>query len=94
MNVYAIFGTNNAAALDTCIPAVFPQSLKLASGQWLVAHISLLPNEVYEALKTSSAYEAVKANGADLFCIVAGMNRYYGWNDKAIWDWIENAARA
>ena len=85
MNIYAIFGANDVPALDSRVPMAFPWSRNVGPGQWIVAHASVLPNDVYEALK---------ATGGDIFCIVVAGRGYYGWNDKAIWDWIDNASRA
>jgi hypothetical protein len=85
MNAYAIFGARDAAELDTRIPRAFSNSLKIGAGQWIVVHASVLPNEVYTALK---------AGGSDIFCVIVGIRSYYGWQDKAVWDWIENAVRA
>lgn len=51
----------------------------------MVYHASLLPSEVYESVKMA---------GGDIQCVIAAISRYYGWNDRAIWDWIEIASRA
>ena len=79
MSVYAIFGSPTPADVDARVQALFPNRLQLGAGQWLVAYQASLPSDVYQAMKNM---------GGDLKCIVTPVAGYYGWHDKAIWDWI------
>lgn len=81
MAVYAIFGSTNTAELDNRVEAAFANRRQLGSGQWLVAYPASLPADIYQAMKARG--------GGDLSCIVTPITIYYGWQDKAIWDWIE-----
>lgn len=83
-NVYAVFGSRNVTDIDNRISAVFNQRYQLGPGQWLVAYPASLPSDVYQAMKNQ---------GGDIFCIILQIGQYYGWQDKAIWDWIESAIR-
>jgi len=85
-NVYAIFAATNSGAIDTRVESVFQKRYRLAPGQWLVSYSASLPSDVYQAIKNA---------GGDIQCIVAQLapSLYYGWHDKAIWDWIDGATR-
>jgi hypothetical protein len=84
MQIYAIFGAQNVPALEARIPAVFGKNYRVGHGQWLVAYQASLPADVYQAMKNQ---------GGDINCIIVQLTQYYGWQDKAVWDWIEAAAR-
>lgn len=83
--VYAIFGGVAPAELDKRIPEGFPgeTSRQLGSGQWLV---------VADVDTPSALYEKFKSKG-NLDCVILPVGPYYGWKDKAVWEWIETASK-
>ena len=80
MGVCAIFGASDSE-IDKRVSAVFPDRKQVGAGSWLVAYPASLPADVYQTMRS---------NGGDVTCIVASITTYYGWYDKAVWDWIES----
>ena len=81
MAVFLVLSDTDRADLDASISAKFPddQSLKVASGQWLVAG-SYTPKGLSDYLElTDGKY------GSVMLCLVTS---YFGWHSKNIWDWI------
>jgi hypothetical protein len=83
-HVFAVFGYFGglSAGIETAVKKAWPDQLSqpVANG-WLVADSSELPAPVYEKLK--------EAYGGDVSVLVTKLDKYYGWYDKAVWDWIE-----
>ena len=84
--VYALFGASDAAALEAAVAAKWPDRLhfQIPNG-FLVAEQSGQASVVFEKLKGGA--------GSDFSVIVVRMDDFYGWHDRAIWDWIEGAKR-
>jgi hypothetical protein len=82
--VFAVFGARNPQEVDTAVQREFAESsYQIFPGQWLVVADTTLPATVYKRLaKTDQKRD-------QMVCIVVPMSGYYGWQDKAIWDWIE-----
>ncbi len=80
MALFAIIGGRSLTELDARVKTVFQQKVFLHSGQWLVSYTASLPADVYQAMKNQ---------GGDINCIVLPIHTYYGWYDKAVWDWMD-----
>jgi hypothetical protein len=83
-NVFAVFGYLGglSAGVEESIKKAWPDQLSMpVSNGWLVADVSELPASVYE--KLTSQY------GGNLSVLINRFDKYYGWYDKAVWDWIE-----
>lgn len=79
--VYAIFGSPVSSQLDELVPQVYPEnSHQLISGQWLIRDASSLPADVYKKIQDLD-------NTAHM--VIVRVAQYYGYHDKATWDWIE-----
>lgn len=83
--VYAVFGAQNPSDLDTRVQAVFATTAtrQLGSGNWLVADDAAGPSAFYEKLKSKG----------DIDCVVTPVDSYYGFKDKAVWEWISTATK-
>ena len=86
-NVFAIFGAPDPNTLDARVSSAFAgRCTKIGPGQWLVSAATPLAAEVYKAISNQET--------DNILCIVTPMNGHYGWQNKAVWDWIEAAKRA
>jgi len=83
VTVFAILGSSTPDELSKIVMATFGDSscFRLPSNDWLVAARTQQSAHVYELMKENA--------GDDVSCIVVHMDRFYGWNDAAIWQWIE-----
>ncbi|MGD0960814.1 MAG: hypothetical protein ABSB19_13490 [Methylomonas sp.] len=84
--VYAIFGALEPEEIDNLVELAFPadNSYQITSGQWLVKSKSNLSAEVYKTLFDGNEPS---------YCVITSMDGYYGWHDKAVWDWVEAAIK-
>lgn len=83
-HVHVVFGYPFAISggVADAIKKAWPGDLSInVTNGWMLADTTELPAPVYEKLKA--------AHGSDVSVIVAKMDKYYGWYDKAVWDWIE-----
>lgn len=84
-NVYAVFGNTDSKVIDDAIARAYAEdSYMIAPGQWLIRDNTVQPAEVYKKLMLGEEHTR---------CVVTRMFGYYGWHDKAIWDWIEASSR-
>jgi hypothetical protein len=82
--VFAIFGARDPKSLDDAVEQAFANRChKVAEGQWLVSANTTQPAEIYKRL----------TQNGPLSCVIVWAFDYYGWHDKAIWDWIEASKR-
>ena len=80
MIVYLVVSEADRPDLGTQIEIQFPlNSRKVAPAQWLVAA---------NATAQSVAETIGLGGGRYGRCMVVGINGYYGWHEKDIWDWI------
>lgn len=81
-NLFAILGSDDPSITDV-VTAAFPDDDRYAlpSGDWLVAVATEQAAVVYQRLR--------EAADRDVRMVVARVDRYYGFHDTAIWDWME-----
>lgn len=82
MNVFAVIAPRDAGSLDTRVTTLFPSRYKLANGQWLVSYPASLPSDLYQTMKSQ---------GGDISCVIFSVSSYYGYYDRAAWDFIEKS---
>jgi hypothetical protein len=84
--IYAIFGGPDFDSIDNAVEKAFSESdrFQITSGQWLVRSQSALAAEVSAQLI---------GDGEHFYNIIVRFKDYYGWNDKAVWEWAEVKAR-
>lgn len=84
--VFAIFGglELDSTSLNAAVEKVFGEAdrFQLPNNAWLVAFQGSTSSQVYEAIQTEL--------GRGVTCIVVPMEKYYGWHDAAIWQWVES----
>ena len=83
MNLFAIFAGLEPDDLDRCITESFDSNdcRKLKDGQWLVfSEINI----------SSGMYEKLIEKGGNVNCIIVPFLNYYGWQDKAVWEWVDS----
>lgn len=80
-NIFAVYGVDDPEQAGKQIAASFQQQISVPDNCWLVASSTLRT--------AAEVYDAIKAVGGDIRCIVSPLGSYYGWHDKRVWDWIE-----
>jgi hypothetical protein len=81
--IYSVFGNENTSEIDEAVRDTYPEdSYYIADGQWLIRDASILPEEIHKKLSKPDN---------KLVCIINKMVGFYGWKNKAVWDWIEAA---
>lgn len=80
--VFAILGSDDPGMKDA-VSKAFKESDRYAlpTGDWLVVAATQQSAKVYEDVKAAA--------GRDVRLIVVRMDRFYGWHDNAIWEWME-----
>lgn len=82
-HVFVVLGAQDPDTLKSVIPVAWKEDerFELPSGDWLVASSSELVAPIYDRIKAAA--------GTDVTCVVTRLDTYYGWHDRAVWDWIE-----
>lgn len=80
-HIFVLFDAREPEKLDSSVIRAFAgRSYQVAPGQWLVRSETAQPAEIYKSLLNGEHHVS---------CIIMLMADYYGWHDKATWDWLE-----